>query len=138
MGITFLFGINSVFDLSFRQQPSFGFINSISFRGCDLSFRGEILSIRYHFGGMVIFPVENPDITGLISIFPGNKNDFSGLIIVKLSKFCRHFPKLLIVNLSFRLSIRCFFRSFVDIFREFVKTTGKIPKKSSDRISLIR
>ena len=46
----------------------------------------------------------------------------SGLIIPKI-------PKLLIVNLSFRLSIQMFCRNFVDIFQDCRKDT----KKSSDR-----
>ena len=55
------------------------------------------------------------------------------MIIPKLSRVCRYLSKLLIANLSFRLSIRVFCRNFVDIFREFSETAGKIPKKESDR-----
>ena len=70
----------------------------------------------------------------------GEQNDFfdtilhlSGLIVPKLSRVCRIFSKLLIASLSFRLSIRCFFRNFFDIYREFSETAGKIPKLESDR-----
>ena len=133
------------------------FIFSVSFRRNELSIRWEILSIRYQFGGTIIFPatefivpvlfsifpVEYSDITGLITIFPRIKNDFSGLVlhlsgltILKLSRLCRCFPKLLISNLSFRVSIRGFCRNFVDIYREFSEnlwefseTAGKIPKR---------
>jgi len=87
-----------------------------------------------------IIPVDLFGLSGLITIFPGNENDFSGtilhlsgLIIPKLSRVCRIFPKLLIASLSFRLSIRVFCRNFVDICREFSETTGKIPKRYTDR-----
>jgi len=60
-------------------------------------------------------------------------NDFSGMISPKLSRPYRYFPRLLIANLSFRLSIRGFCRNFVDIYREFSETTGKIPKLEVDR-----
>ncbi len=144
---SYLFGIFSERTLSIRYKSVLELINSASFRQTKLS-------IRYQFGEMVIFPVtefifpvlfsiipvENSDNTGLIVIFPGNKNDFSGtvlcfsgLISSKLSRLCRYFPKLLIASLSFRLSIRGFCRNFVDIYREFSETAGMIQKLWPDR-----
>jgi len=60
-------------------------------------------------------------------------NDFSGMISPKLSRPYQYFPRLLIANLSSRLSIWGFCRNFVDIYREFSETTGKIPELEVDR-----
>jgi len=55
------------------------------------------------------------------------------LIIPKLPRVYRYFPKLLIANLSFRLSIRCICRNFSENLWEFSETAGKIPKLLPDR-----
>ena len=103
------------------------FINSASFRRCHLSIRYQFGEIIYQFGinsaEQLSFRYDFLSFRGifrdyrLIVIFPGNENDFfgiilhfSGLIVPKLSRVCRIFPKLLIAILSFRLSIRVFCR----------------------------
>ncbi len=115
----YLFGIFSVSKI----------IHSISFR------KNDYLSgtVFYLFGRIfgqsrliTVFSVNENGSSGLITYF-------SGLIIPKLLRICRYFPKLLIVSLYFRLSIRVFCRNFVDISRGFVETAGKMPKKYPDR-----
>ena len=75
-------------DYQFGNIHVLELINSISFR------RGKF-SFRYQFGKMIIFqisefifpvllsifPAEYSDISGLIIIFSGNQNDFSGMIL---------------------------------------------------------
>ena len=115
-------------------------INSVSESINSVSIRYRNLSIRYQFGEIDIFPVTEfifPVIfsifsekysnnTGLIDIFPVNKNNFSGLIIPKYSRLCRNFwSKVCFSGYQFG----GFLREFPRVFRN----TGKIPKRYPDR-----
>ena len=125
-----IFSVNKIIN-SERDFINSGrdFINSVSIRR-----NGYLSGNRLYLSGNIFYLFgkifRN---TGLIDVFPGSQNDFSGLISPRLSRLCRYLPRVLIVTLSFRVSIRGFCRDFVDIYREFSETAGKIPKRYSDR-----
>ena len=76
-----------------------------------------------------IFSGKSSDNTGLIDIFPGSQNNFSGLIILKLSRLLDIYRN--VWSLIYLSDYQ--FDSFVETLPRISETAGKISKRYSDR-----